>query len=112
MEADNRSQKTSRQYKDSLFRTLFGIDKNFLELYNAVADSHFPAEFLKSHYGEVIKMLNYEYDAEAEKRVIIQEARQEGLEEGMEKGIESLAELLREGLSIEDALIKIKKKKE
>jgi hypothetical protein len=34
-------------------------------------------EFLRAHYQEVIKMLNYEYDAEAERRVLREEARQE-----------------------------------
>ena len=36
------SQKSGRQYKDTLFRTLFGESKKFLELYNAVADEHYP----------------------------------------------------------------------
>ena len=36
------TKKSSRQYKDTLFRTLFGDSKNFLELYNAVADEHYP----------------------------------------------------------------------
>lgn len=34
--------------------------------------------YLEAHYAEVIKMLNYEYDAEAERRVLQQESRQEG----------------------------------
>ena len=39
---DINAQKTGHQYKDTLFRTLFGDSKNFLELYNAVADEHIP----------------------------------------------------------------------
>ena len=35
-------QKSERKYKDTLFRKLFGDSKNFLELYNAVADEHYP----------------------------------------------------------------------
>jgi hypothetical protein len=35
-------QGTSKQYKDTLFRTLFGDEENFLEMYNAVADDHIP----------------------------------------------------------------------
>jgi len=38
------SQKSGRQYKDTLFRTLFGDRKHFLELYNAVANEHFPED--------------------------------------------------------------------
>ena len=37
-------QQTSRQYKDTVFRALFGDSKRFLELYNAVADEHFPED--------------------------------------------------------------------
>jgi len=58
------------------------------------------ADFLKEHYGEVSKMLNWEYDAEAEKKVLQQEAKQEG--------VEVLAELIKSGLSLEDALAKAK----
>jgi len=36
--------KTSRQYKDTLFRALFSDSKEFLALYNAVADDHFPGD--------------------------------------------------------------------
>jgi len=39
---DNTLQKSGSQYKDTLFRTLFGESNYFLELYNAVADEHFP----------------------------------------------------------------------
>ena len=35
-------QQTSRQFKDTVFRALFGDSKMFLELYNAIADEHFP----------------------------------------------------------------------
>ena len=49
-------------------------------------------------------MLNYEYDAEAERRVLKQEGREEGM-----KGMDFLVELLREGLSIDEALEKAKK---
>ena len=38
------SQKSGRQYKDTLFRTLFGESKKFLELNNAVADEHYPED--------------------------------------------------------------------
>jgi predicted transposase/invertase (TIGR01784 family) len=45
-------------------------------------------DFLEEHYLEVSKMLNYEYDAEAEKRVLRQEGRREGLQEGLQQGVE------------------------
>jgi len=57
-------------------------------------------EFLTENYREVIKMLNYEYDADAEKRVLRQEARQEGCQEG----IDLMAKLINEGVPIEDAV--------
>ena len=37
-------QQTSRQYKDTVFRALFGDSKRFLELYNAVADEYLPED--------------------------------------------------------------------
>ena len=47
-------------------------------------------------------MLNYEYDAEAERRVLLQESRQEGRQEG----IDLVAKLLKQGLSVDDAIEK------
>jgi hypothetical protein len=44
--------------------------------------------FLKDHYQEVTKMLNYEYDAQAERRILRQEGRQEGIQEGMQEGMQ------------------------
>ena len=57
-------------------------------------------EFLTEHYMEVKRMLNWEYDADAERRVI--------REEGMQQGVELLAKLLKEGLSLDEALEKVK----
>ena len=69
-------------------------------------------EFLTDHYMEVAKMLNWTYDADAEKRVIREEGKEEGLQQGVQQGVqqgaESLAKLLREGLSLDDALKKVK----
>jgi len=68
--------------------------------------------FLTEHYLEVSKMLNWEYDAEAEKRVLTEEAVQQGMQQGMQQGVlqgaEMVAKLLKEGFSLEDALEKIK----
>ena len=47
---DCMAQKSGRQYKDTLFRTLFQNSKNFLELYNAVADEHFPDDTIVTLY--------------------------------------------------------------
>ena len=41
---DLQIQKTSRQYKDTLFRSLFSDGQKFLELYNAVADESYPGD--------------------------------------------------------------------
>ena len=45
------TQKTGRQYKDTLFCTLFRDSRNFLELYNAVADEHFPEDTVVTMYS-------------------------------------------------------------
>ena len=81
--------------------------------------------FLTEYYAEVMKMLNYEYDAEAERRVLRQEGLQEGRQEGRQEGLqegrqesrqETLQEVLemmkklKEGeLSVDDAYARIKK---
>ena len=57
-------------------------------------------EFLTEHYMEVKKMLNWEYDADAEKRVLREEA--------IQQGIDSLAKLLKEGVPLDEALEKVK----
>jgi len=57
-------------------------------------------DFLTEHYLEVKKMLNWEYDADAERRVI--------REEGMQQGVDLLAKLIKEGLSVDEALEKAK----
>ena len=41
---DSINQKSNRKYTDTLFRTLFGDKKHFLELYNAVANEHYPED--------------------------------------------------------------------
>ena len=57
-------------------------------------------------------MLNFEYDAEAERRVLMKEGRQEGLQEGLQEGrneIIALLERIKLGdISLEDALSKAK----
>ena len=63
---------------------------------------------MNGHYGEVIKMLNYEYDAEAEKRVLREEAWREGRAEGKAEGKAEaaalIAELIRKGHGLDEAL--------
>jgi len=54
------------------------------------------SEFLKTYYEEVAKMLNLQYDQEAEFRALRQEAREEGLKEGREEGREQGIEQGRE----------------
>ena len=69
-------------------------------------------EFLSNNYGEVIKMLNYEYNAEAERRVLWQEGMQEGIQKGRQEGIQGIdliVKLQHEGLSLEEAVVEAKK---
>lgn len=54
--------------------------------------------FLKMHYEEVAKMLNFQYDQEAEHRVLREEAKEEGFEEGRQ---ETARNFLRMGLSLQ-----------
>jgi len=65
-------------------------------------------EFLKENYLEVAKMLNWEYNAETERRVLFNEAKAEGKAEGKVEGAELLASLINEGMSVEDALKTLK----
>jgi hypothetical protein len=68
------------------------------------------SQYLKENYGEVIKMLNYEYDAEAEQRVIRLESYQEGRQEtwqlASQETMSLLTKLQRGELSFEDAFEK------
>jgi len=43
-------------------------------------------EFLQKHYAEVAKMINLQYNQEAEFEIIRQEAKEEGIAEGIEQG--------------------------
>jgi hypothetical protein len=45
-------------------------------------------DFLRDNFEEVLKVLNYEYDAELERRVLMEEGFERGMEEGKIKGIE------------------------
>jgi len=67
-------------------------------------DNDILAEFLTEHYQGVSKMLNWEYDADAEKRVL----KKEAIEEGRAEGAELLAKMLKEGIPLDEALEKIK----
>ncbi|MDR2569358.1 MAG: hypothetical protein LBD23_03540, partial [Oscillospiraceae bacterium] len=57
-------------------------------------------DFLTDHYTEVLKMLNWEYDAEAERRVLTRDAMQQG----MQRAAELLAELINAGTPMDEAL--------
>ena len=60
------------------------------------------SEFLKIHYEEVAKMLNFQYDQEVEYQAIREEEREEGYEAGAsEKAIEMAGNSLKAGLSTE-----------
>jgi len=65
-------------------------------------------DFLTEHYAEVSKMLNWEYDAEAERRVLTEEAIEIGVQQGRQDVVEELAEMINEGIPFDVALEKIK----
>ena len=79
--------------------------------------------FLTENYLEVTKMLNWEYNADAEKRVIKKEAEQQGLQRGRQQGLqrgrqqgrqqgaELLAKFVKDGIPLDVALEKIKSEK-
>jgi len=69
------------------------------------------SDFLQRHYAEVAKMINLQYNQEAEFEIIRQEAKEEGIAEGVARGIgrgasekatEIAKSLLKSGMSIED----------
>jgi len=53
-------------------------------------------------------MLNYEYDAEAERRVLREEAYQEGFQKGFQEVLDLVTKLVEECLSTEAAIDKAK----
>ena len=79
-------------------------DKAITSAIDSCIEKDILTDFLTGHYLEVSKMLNWEYDADAEKRVL----KQEGREEGRKEVFEQLAELIRQGVSLDDALEKLK----
>jgi len=79
-------------------------DKSITTAIDSCIKLNILTKFLNEHYMEVSKMLNWEYDADAEKRVI----KEEGKQEGKQEGIDLLANLLKEGLSLDEALKKAK----
>jgi len=83
-------------------------DKAIAEAIDSCIESGVLAEFLTEHYQEVSKMLNWEYDADAERRVLTEEAMQQGIQQGMQQGAELVANLVKNGISVDEALNKVK----
>ena len=79
-------------------------DKAISAAIDLCIDTGVLTEFLTEHYLEVSKMLNWEYDADAEKRVLTEEAMQQG----MQQGADLLAKLIKEGIPLNEALEQIK----
>ena len=79
-------------------RTGISRDMSIVAAINSCIKQDILKAFLEDNYEEVIKMLAYEYNAEAERRAISQESWQ--------GGIDLIVKLLREGLSIEEAYAK------
>jgi predicted transposase/invertase (TIGR01784 family) len=69
-------------------------DEAIVKAINLCIEKGILEAFLKENYQEVAKMLNYEYDAEAERRVLAQESIEIGVERGREEGVRSVAKLL------------------
>jgi hypothetical protein len=63
-------------------------DEAIVKAINLCIENGILEAFLKENYLEVVKMLNYEYDAEAERRVLAQESLEIGVEKGIGIGIE------------------------
>ena len=61
-------------------------DKAIIKAMDSCIDEDVLVEFLTTHYTEVLKMLNWEYDADAVERVIRYEEREEGRKEGLAEG--------------------------
>jgi len=65
------------------------------------------SNFLQKHYAEVAKMINLQYNQDAEFEIIRQEAREEGIAEGIEQGrdeerIETARKLIQKNMIISD----------
>ena len=61
-------------------------DKAIVTAIDACIEKGILREFLTEYYLEVSKMLNWEYDAEAEKRVLRKEAERIGEQRGEKRG--------------------------
>jgi len=79
-------------------------DKAIAAAIDSCIESGILIDFLTEHYLEVSKMLNWEYDADAERRVLTEEAIQQGLQQGAEL----VVELIKNGMSVDEALEKVK----
>ena len=71
-------------------------DKAIVTAIDLCIGSEILSEFLIEHYTEVLKMLSWEYDADAEKRVL------------REEGAELLAKLIKDGVPVDEAIKQIK----
>ncbi|MCL2427491.1 MAG: hypothetical protein FWD05_14285 [Oscillospiraceae bacterium] len=73
-------------------------------------------EFLSDHHLEVAKMLNWEYDADIERRVLteqgekrgIRKGRAEGRTEGRTEAADLIAKLVQQGVSLDEALERVR----
>ena len=95
-------------------------DKAIVSAIDSCIELDILSEFLTEHYLEVTKVLNWEYDADAERRVLTEEAVEQGLQQGLEQGMqqgmqqgllqgaELLAKFINEGIPLEEALEKVK----
>ena len=82
-------------------------DKAIIKAIDSCIAQDILTEFLNEHYLEVKKMLNWEYDADAERRVLTEEAIQQGLQQGQQQGAEMIVKMVKEGIPIDEALEKV-----
>ena len=121
-----RKKQVNRNYKDSLFRMIFGNRKAALKLYNAINHSNYQnpeegavdraveeciaegilADFLKKERGEVKDVILTEYNAERHIKNEKKLSYEAGVEKGIEKGIEKVAKnLLDMGIPINEIIL-------
>ena len=70
-------------------------DKAVVNAIDTCVEQEILVEFLTEHYSEVVKMLRWDYDADAEKRVLRQESHEEGRKEGHKEANIQIAQKLK-----------------
>ena len=80
-------------------KTGFSRDKAIAVAIQHCVQNNIIREFLENNYQAVVDMFTWEYDEEAEKRVLRREAKEEGIELGQRRAAQKM---LAKGLSVEE----------